>query len=269
MEEHRNKDLALAGRTILLAPAAPSELVSELERHGGRVITWPEIQIGDPESFSALDEAIEDLFGYDWLLCRTGNAAEFFLRRFRRLGHEVSELDTLRVCAIGKASVEKLETSQVHIDVIPGSTNPHMIVEAIGDYLGGQSALGRLNVLIPGASAARDGLCDLLEEAGARADVIIAHRTVSHNATLAQLAALLTGGAIDWVAFDSPLSVRDLAELFDALELATILAGIQVFCFDESTTNTAMDYGLRPLLSPEPTTRAMADAMAEHIHDYK
>jgi uroporphyrinogen-III synthase len=52
-----------------------------------------------------------------------------------------------------------------------------MIVEAIGDYVGGRAALGRLNILIPGASAARDGLCDLLEEAGARVDIVTTYRT--------------------------------------------------------------------------------------------
>ena len=269
MEDHRSKDLNLVGRTILVALSAPRELVFELERYGARVITWPEIQIVDPESLTALDDAIANLFGYDWLLFRSGDAAEYFLRRFQKLGHEVSELDTLRVCANGDATVDKLEASQVHIDLVPGSTDPKTIVEAVGNYLGGREALGRVNFLIPRASAARDGLCDLLEEAGARVDVVIAYRTVSNNATLAQLTALLTGGAIDCVAFDSPLSVRNLAELFDALELATILAGIRVFTFDESTTNAAGDYGLRPLLSQAPTPGAMAEAMAEHIHDYK
>jgi uroporphyrinogen III methyltransferase/synthase len=259
----------LAGRTVLVAPETLPELTTALEHHGARVITWPEIQISEPESFAALDEAIENLFGYDWLLFRTANAAEFFLKRFQELGHEVSGLDTLRVCAIGEATGRKLETSQVHIDVIPGSTSSNIIVDAIGNYVGGRQALGRLNFLIPRASAARDGLCDLLEETGARVDLVIAYRTVSHNAALAQLTALLVGGAVDGVAFDSPQSVRALAELFDALELATILAGARVFTFDESTTNAADDYGLRPFLSAEPITPAMADAMADHFHDYK
>ena len=269
MEDHRSKDLNLVGRTILVAPSAPRELVVGLERYGARVITWPEFEIAEPESFSAFDEAIANLFGYDWLVFRSGDAAECFLRRFQKLGHEISELDTLRVCAKGDATVDRLEASHVHIDLIPGSTDSKTIVEAVGNYVGGREALGRLNFLIPRASTARGELCDLLEEAGARVDVVIAYRTVSNNSTLAQLSALLAGGAIDGVAFDSPFSARNLAELFDALELANLLAGIRVFTFDESTTNAATDYGLRPLLSPEPTTRAMADAMAEHIHDFK
>lgn len=267
MQGHRSTNLNLSARTILIAPSAARELVVELERHGARVITWPEVEIAEPESFSALDEAIENLFGYDWLIFGTSHAAGFFLKRFQKLGHEVTELDTLRVCAIGGATVEKLEASQVHIDVIPHSSNPDIIVDAIGNYVGGQPALGRLNFLIPRASTAPDRLRDMLEEAEARVDVVVAYRNVSNRATLAQLTALLTGGGIDWVAFDRPVSVRDLAELFDTLELATILAGIQVFCFDESTTNAAHDLGLRQLLSPKPTNRAIVESIADHFTD--
>jgi len=267
MEDRRSKELRLVGRTILIAPSAPRELVTELERHGARVITWPEIAIGDPESFAALDEAIENLFGYDWLLFRTQTAAEFFMRRFQKLGHEVSELDTLRVCAMDEATVAKLEASQIHLDLIPDSPTSNAVFAAIESYAGGRGALGRLNFLIPRAAAARDGLCDMLEEAGARADVVVAYRNVSNRATLAQLTALLTGGGIDCVVFDSPVSVRDLAELFDALELATILAGIQVFCVDESTTNVAHDFGLRHLVSSKPANRAIVESIADHFTD--
>jgi uroporphyrinogen-III synthase len=109
-------------------------------------------------------------------------------------------------------------------------------------------------------------LCTLLEEAGARIDEILAYRTVSRNASLTHLMALLAGGGVDYVVFESPLSVRELAELFDTLELATVLAGIRILTFDESTTKAAVDFGLRPLSNSGPTTDALAVAIAGHFH---
>jgi len=265
MKDDRSKDLSLIGRTILIAPPAPRDLAAELERYGARVISWPEIEIGEPENFSAFDEAIENLFGYDWLIFRTGNAAQLFLKRLQKLGHEVSELDTLRVCAIGEATVTKLEESQVHIDLISGSTNS--VFEAIENYVGGRTTLGRLNFLIPCASTAHDGLRDMLEEAEARVDVVIAYQTVSNKPALAQLNALLAGGGIDSIAFTSPSTICDLGELLDTVGLNTILEGVTVFCIDESTTRAADDLGLRPRLSPEPTVRAMAEAIADYFDD--
>ena len=263
-DESRKPDLT--GRTVLIAPAAPPELAAELEHRGARVITWPAIEIANPESFAVLDEAIENLFGYDWLFFRTSHAVEFFLRRFQHLGHEISELDSLRVGAIGETTVAKLETSQVHIDLIPGSFSPDRVFEAIENYVGGRTALGRLNFLMPRASTTPDKLHDLLVEAEARVDVVLAYRNVSHRARVAQLTALISGGGIDCIAFDSPSSVEDLAELLDPLELATIIAGIQCCSLDEGTTSTANAFGLRPQRGAEPTTRAMLYAMAERFY---
>ena len=260
------RNARLAGLTVLVPPDALLELTNELEPHGARVISWPRIDIREPESFAALDEAIENLFGYDWLLFVNGSAAEFFLRRLRHLGCETSELDSLRVCAIGEATAARLEKSQIHVDLIPESLISNAVFAAIEGYAGGREALGRLNFLSPRASAARDALCDMLEEAEARIDVVTAYRTAANNSGLAQLNALLAGGGIDCIALTGPSTVLDLAELLDTIELSTILAGMTVFCIDGDTISAANEFGLCPLASPGPTVRAMAKAIADHFH---
>jgi uroporphyrinogen-III synthase len=266
MPPDNGKKSDLAEPTVLIAPAASRELAYELEHHGARVITWPEIEFANPESFTAVDEAIENLFGYDWLFFRTGPAVEFFLRRFQDLDHEINELDSLRVGAIGEATVAKLETSQVHVDLIPGSSIAGSVFAAIENYVGGRTALGRLNFLMPRASVAHDRLRDRLQEAEARVDAVVAYRNVSNRAPLAQLTALISGGGIDCIVFDSPSAVRDLAELLDPLELAAIITGIQCFSLDEGTTSAAHDFGLRPRTGSEPTIGAIVDALAERSH---
>src|SRR5882762_3683854 len=71
----------LTGRTILIASSAPQELRAELEVVGARLISWPKLDISPPETYASLDEAIENLFGYDWLIFRNVNAVTFFLGR--------------------------------------------------------------------------------------------------------------------------------------------------------------------------------------------
>ena len=136
----QNSDLS--GRTVLIAPSAAPEFMVELEHRGARVISWPHPEILDPESFTSLDESIANLFGYDWLIFRTGPAVEFFLKRLQTLGHDFSELDTLRVCAIGAATAAKLEASPVHVDLIPSSPRSDSVFEEIENYVGGRAALG-------------------------------------------------------------------------------------------------------------------------------
>src|SRR5205085_11800122 len=98
----------LGGRTVMItrARAQAAEFAAALEGFGARVIACPTIEIVAPESYALLDEAVENVFGYDWLVFSSANAAEHSLRRVDALGKAVGELDSLRVCDIGAASSE-------------------------------------------------------------------------------------------------------------------------------------------------------------------
>src|ERR1700752_5442579 len=116
----------LAGRTVVVTRAASQagEFVAELGRYGAKVIICPTIEIAEPESYERLDEAIEHLYGYDWLIFTSTNAIEFFLRRLKTRVVNVEELDAVKVCAIGQASADKLRAAHGHVDEIPSQSKP-------------------------------------------------------------------------------------------------------------------------------------------------
>src|SRR5215210_7706677 len=147
----------LAARTIVItrARAQSAEFAAELERLGARVISCPTIEIVEPENYELLDEAIDNLYGYDWLIFTSVNGVNFFLRRLETLGHDVSELDELRVCSIGEATALRLREAQVHVDVVPEQFKAEGAFSAIEAYVGGRERLNRLNFLIPRAAVAR------------------------------------------------------------------------------------------------------------------
>ena len=260
---------SLDGRTILLCPDDPhaGELTVELTRHGARVIAWPEIEIIDPESFAALDEAIQNLFGYDWLIFANTNAAGFFLHRFHHTGHEISELDALRVCALDDAVRQQLEESHVHVDLVPETFATDAVTAALETYNGGRDSLRGLNFLLPRAAIARGRLPQALEDAGARVDVVAAYRTAgAHNAELVQLSVLLDGGGIDCLVFTTPASVRAFAQLLDTNDLSRRLKEVAVACVDQATTQAATEFGLRgPIVPTEPGVAALVSALTLHL----
>lgn len=266
MQHYRSKDMNLSGRTILIARSAPRALVVELERYGARVINWPEIEIGDPESFTALDEAIENLFGYDWLIFRNINAVDCFRRRFRELGRDMSDLDALSVCAIGEATKVRLEELRIHVDVIPDQLSSVSALSAIERYVGGRDSLGGMNFLIPRAAIARDSLTHSLAEAGARGDEVTTYRTcAADNSDLAQIKGLLTGGGIDCIVFAASSEMRDFAAVFDTNDLQRLLDGVAVVCMDESTAKTTEQFGVHVDIQP---TNATGEALAQAVSDY-
>src|SRR2546421_8029015 len=137
----------LAGRTIVItrARAQAAEFASKLERLGARVVNCPTIEIVEPESYALLDQAIENLYGYDWLIFTSVNGVDFFMRRLEKLGRDVSELDELRVCAIGEATAVRLREARVHVDVVPEKFKAEGAYAAIENYVGGRGELERGN----------------------------------------------------------------------------------------------------------------------------
>jgi uroporphyrinogen III methyltransferase/synthase len=258
----------LAGRTVVItrARAQADEFVAELEQFGARVIACPTIEIDEPEDFERLDEAISHLYGYDWLVFTSVNGVDHFFRRFKASGHDVSEIDDLRVCAIGDATAERLIEAQLHVDLIPKEFKAEGVFEALTQFVGGHEALGGLNFLIPRAAVARDFLPKALEEAGARVDVVPAYRTIlPDHLDRGRISAMLAGGA-DCIAFTSSSTVRNLAQLFDTQDLSAVLEGVAVACIGDVTAETAVEHGLHPEIRPERfTIPELARAIAEHF----
>jgi len=99
----------LAGRTVVITRAASqaNDFLTILEEYGAKVICCPTIEIKEPDNYDRLDEAIDHLYGYDWVILTSTNAAEFFLRRLFHFNRAASDLDDLRVCAIGEATASR------------------------------------------------------------------------------------------------------------------------------------------------------------------
>ena len=260
---------SLRGLTILVAPDdPPAELTEELSNHGARVLTWPRLEIVPPDSFAALDEAIENLFGYDWLILPNVNAADFFLRRFQDLGHQISELDARRVCALDEGTQERFEESQVHVDLVPDASATTSVIAALGTYVGCREALTGLNLLFPRAAISRDQLPQALEDAGARVDVVpVYHAAGPNNSELVQLSVLIESGGIDCLVFTSPANVRVFSQVFDTSDLSPLLREVAVACADLVTTQAARTLGLRaPIISPSTSEVAeLVSAIASHF----
>ena len=267
------KELPLDGRTVMITRAREqsAEFAAALEGFGARVVSCPTIEIVPPESYAALDEALENLYGYDWVVFTSVNGVEHFLRRLEAAGKEVSELDELRVCAVGSATSERLAEAFVHVDVVPEKFQAERVFAALEAYAGGRENLQNVNFLLPRAAAARDFLPRALEEAGARVDDVAAYRTVRPETTdRARVEALIVGGGVDCVAFTSPSTVRNFARLFDTRDLSTLLAGVRVACIGEITARAAADHGLSAEILPhESTAAALARAVAAYFESRK
>ena len=240
-------------RTILISPSdRHSALAHELENLGARVIHWPELSIGQPDDNFALDEAIENIFGYDWLILKSKAAVTYFLRRFER-SHATDELDELKILSIGEQTQKALGQTQIHVDLMVDRSTD--VLAALEAYTGN---LKGLNLIVPCANINRDAFASELEDAGARVDSVLAYRTCSSSDALVKLKTLIAGGGIDFVAFTEPGSVDEFASLFDTDVLSRALNGTGIVCLDKPTSRAAKGYEIVDLLVPaEQSVKAL------------
>ena len=194
------------------------------------------------------------------------NGVDHFFARLHQAGRETSELDEVKVCAIGEATAARLTDLHVHVDVVPEEFKAEGVFAALERFVGSRERLSKLNVLIPRASVARDYLPRALHEAGARVDVVPAYRTsLPSDLDRGRVAAMLSGDA-DCIAFTSASTVKNLGQLFDTQDLSGPLAGVAIACIGDVTAATAAEYGLQVEIQPaEFTIRALARAIADYF----
>jgi uroporphyrinogen-III synthase len=241
--------------SVLLSPSVTDrELATSLERSGARVWAWPELAIDNPDNEASLSEAISNLFGYDWLILKNAQAADYFLRRFLT-EHQPEELEALRVLTIGPEAAERASKLRVHVDIALDRFSNAKLFSEIESYCDNLQSLARLNFLVPSASVTRELFEQQLEDAGARVDSVTTYRTCSDGAKLTELRTLLIGGAIDCLAFTNPSAISEFAGLLDTDDLGRLLAGTAIVCRDDATNAAANEFGLTETLRPsDPST---------------
>jgi uroporphyrinogen III methyltransferase / synthase len=260
-------DQSLKGITVVVTRAASqaAELTDALENYGAKVFICPTIEIREPDSYERLDEALDHLYGYDWLIFTSANGVDFFLKRLTERGLSVADLDEIKVCAIGQRTAEKLHDAHTHVDIVPSQSTAEGVFAALSEFVGNKEHLRGLNLLLPRAAVGRDVLPKALEEAGARVDVVPTYQTVlPENLDRGRFRAMLAGSG-DCIAFTSPSTIKNLAKLFDTHDLGNTLQGVVIACIGPVTASTAVEYGLRVDIQPgQQSVKDLAIAIAQH-----
>ena len=142
-------------------------MVSRLEALGADVVKAPAIRIVPPESWQALDEALQRIASYDWIVFTSVNGVEVFYERSGRM-------PPAHFAAIGPATAEAIAERGARAEVVPA----RFIAEAVFEALSEHTDVKGKRFLLPRADIAREALPNLLRAAGAEVDVVTAYRTL-------------------------------------------------------------------------------------------
>ncbi len=232
----------LRGKTILVtrARAQASELVKTLEENGARVLEFPTIEIFAPSEPSRIDQEINRISDYDWIVFTSINGVQFFFERMTHLGKDSRIFSKNRIAAIGEKTAEALEARGLHPDLVPSEFTSAALFESLKK----KGEVGGKKFLLARADIAPPDLKEALEKAGAQVMELKSYQTRPKAGKKKSLLHWLKHEKIDYVTFTSSSTVKNFFEPIPARlrkKIRTRFATI-----GPVTSQTLREYGFRP-----------------------
>ncbi len=251
----------LVGRRILVTRTREqaSGLVALLEERGATCIELPTIKVVPPGDTAPLDEAINGLSLYDWLVLSSPNAVRFFLGRLLARGLDARALGGVRIAVVGSGTAEILGSYHMKPDLIPETFQAEGLLAAFERM----DVKGK-KVLVPRAKKAREVLPEGLSALGAEVTVVTAYETLTPELD-PDMIEILGESPPDVVTFTSSSTAKNLARLLPPDLFHTLRTKARVACIGPVTAGTARSLGLEVSIMPEEAT---IPALVTAIEDY-
>jgi uroporphyrinogen III methyltransferase/synthase len=237
--------LPLFGKRIVITRDSRQamELAEPLEALGAETVLFPVIEIRAAADAGPLNQAIERLGDYDWIVFTSVNGVRYFVEALDKSQRDLRALKA-KLCAIGPATRAAVEALHLRVDRMPEEYVAESLLEALaGDDLKGK------RILLPRAAVARDVVPVALRERGAIVDVVEAYRTVIPEAASARARELLARKP-DWITFTSSSAVTNCI----AAAGREVLQEVKIASIGPITSATAREHGLTVDVEANPHT---------------
>jgi uroporphyrinogen III methyltransferase/synthase len=217
-----------------------ADLLADL---GAEVLIQPAIRISEPPDWRPVDEALERLPSYDWLVFSSSNGVASLLNRLLAGGSDLRRLGNVRLAAIGPGTADALAAFHLKADLIPAEFR----AESLAATLAAQAPGKRF--LLARASRGREVLAEQLRSAGAVVDQVVVYSSTDVDVADEQVAQRLAAGEIQWLTVTSSAIARSLAALFGEQLRKTRLASISPI-----TSATLRELGYEPAVEARTYT---------------
>ena len=241
--------LPLTGKTILVTRAQQQagKLSDALREQGASIIELPVIEIVPPDSYKPIDDALQQLGVYDWIIFTSANTAQVFAERSRMLGVKLDAISNLKTVAIGSATAAAMTEQGIKVDLIPDRYVAESVVDALENRVRGS------RILLARAKIARDIIPEALTHAGARVDVVDAYQTVVPADSAQRVREIFGRSAcvIDAVTFTSSSTAKNFVTLLKQAGVAIPLPEVKACSIGPVTSATLREYGWEPWIEAE------------------
>ncbi|MCT0217628.1 uroporphyrinogen-III synthase [Synechococcus sp. CS-1329] len=201
----------LSGRVVAVTRAEQQlgEARALFERAGARVLDLPALVIGPPDEWGPLDDALEELEAFHWLVFSSINGVEAVEQRLQRIGRNLSDRPRgLKIAAVGRKTGARLEQLGAPADFVP----PNFVADSLLEHFP-VSGWGQRLLLPRVQSGGRTLLAEAFAEAGTRVVEVAAYESSCPPHLPLATAAALRQGDVEAITFTSGKTVRHSRQL--------------------------------------------------------
>lgn len=221
----------------------------------------PLVAFGEPENFSALDEAITGLDGFDWVIFTSGQAVQSVARRSETLRIVLGRSrNKTSIAAVGPASAEAVRIAGLAVEYVAKVHNGVALANELGERLRGRK------VLLPRSDRANPDLPAALAKYGAQVTEVVAYRTLQPTDVDKQNLGRIVTGEADAILFFSPSAVQHFKELAGVEELRGLQDKLAITAVGPVTAGALQDAGAeRFIMAADTTIAAVVQVLEQYF----
>tara|TARA_B100001287_G_C22608298_1_gene493853 strand:- start:13 stop:801 length:789 start_codon:yes stop_codon:yes gene_type:complete len=201
----------LTNRTVVVTRAAnqQGEAKRLLEAEGARVLDLPALVIGPPDDWGPLDDALDELEDFHWLVFSSANGVQAVEQRLQQRGSCLARRpDSLKIAAVGRKTAALLDGLGAPADFVP----PRFVADSLIENFP-VSGFG-LRMLLPRVqSGGRTLLADVFAEAGVRVVEVAAYESRCPETMPEPTAEAIAAEDVDVICFSSGKTASHSAQL--------------------------------------------------------
>ncbi len=235
----------LLGKRIMVTRTREqaSDLVMQLEELGADCIEFATIALEPPDSWDELDQAVDDMGRFDWLLFTSINAIQFFFQRLFARQLDARALAGIKIAVVGVATAAELQKYGLKADLLPAK---EFTGEGLAETLIEQG-VGKSRFLLPRALKANESLPEIVRQAGGEVTVVPVYQNVRPRGREEALRQEFLDHNIDMVTFTSSSTFTNFMFMLnpkDEAEMKQLLDGVKIASIGPVTGKAIQKKGL-------------------------
>lgn len=227
-----------------------AELTEPLIARGAEVLEVPVVKIAPPSQFDYLDDALQTLGEYDWLVFTSVNGVKAFFDYFFKTFEDLRDIGAVRIAAVGPATAAKIRELHLKVDVMPTEHVGVKIASAIAKY----QSIENVKICLLRAEGANPDLPRALEAMGAIVDDIPCYRSVMETEDPYGAGAQLLEKGADWITFTSGSTIKFFNARFDLVGLLKKFPQIKLASIGPETSAALTALGFTPTVEAKKHT---------------